>query len=82
MWKKGFILKFPIRQWFAIEDSEKAKFIELPIKIQDEESGQEITFNYFKWENDGGIMPTFKSIPILYRVEGEGDLKRLVFKVT
>ena len=82
MYRNGKILEPPSSgDWKAYEKPMENVFIDLPIKIEDSETGEVAVYRQFKWEGNNNVLPLHAPAKIQYFTEGEGDLKRVTFKI-
>ena len=80
MRRKGIIIEFP-KSEFEVIPKDVTKVLPLPIKIKDIETGEEKTYNHFKWEGENTDLSLNGKQQMVYYVTGEGDLQILHFEL-
>jgi len=81
MQKIGYVLQFPMREIEASSQIDFSKVIELPMKIVDEETQEELSFRRFKWDDKVGAF-TPNKVPkqkIRYQIENTAGIRILRF---
>lgn len=78
MYKEAVIIKFPTSELAVLNDSDKKGWVELPIKIRDLETQEELDFDLFKWELGEVIGAGTR---IFYMIEDRLGKQGLRFKI-